>query len=259
MSLFVVGSVRGAPGGTTVASLVAKSLGEGVLAEADLDGGVLAVRHHLGRVPGLTTLAAARTTAPEGWRDHAQEHDGLRILVGPDTPRLAVALWSRAGEQLAAAFTGADAEVVVDAGRLRGHPALRTLLAAASLVVVVVRPEAEDLVTLSHQLPDLQAQAREVAVVLAGSGRYWSRDVTSQLDVRVLGLLREHPCSLLAQAERPGSAGTQARDELTRWVRTLVESMVARADLDGAGAAEPASPPIEHEAGSPFTEVEVIS
>src|SRR3546814_13554520 len=62
-----------------------------LLVEADLSGGVLAVRYGLGREPGLTSLAAANPTEEGGWLDHAQDAGGVPVLVGPDSPEAAEA------------------------------------------------------------------------------------------------------------------------------------------------------------------------
>ena len=59
MKVVALASVRGAPGVTTTSLLLASTFEDAPVVEADLDGGVLAVRYGLGREPGLTTLAAA--------------------------------------------------------------------------------------------------------------------------------------------------------------------------------------------------------
>ena len=72
-------SARGAPGVTTTALLVASHL-DAVMVEADLSGGVVAIRYGLGREPGLVTLAAANPHEPGGWLDHAQNAGGIPVL-----------------------------------------------------------------------------------------------------------------------------------------------------------------------------------
>jgi cellulose biosynthesis protein BcsQ len=220
MSVFVLGSVRGGPGVTTAACLIAGCLADGVVAEADLDGGVAAVRYGLSQEPGLTTLAASRATDPAAWRQHAQQAGELPVLVGPDTPALAAPLWSRAGTYLAEAFDTADADVVVDAGRLRDDPALHPLLTVAALTAVVVRPEAEHLVALARRLPELRQRTASLAVIFAGTGTYSPKEVTNQLGVEVLGVL-------------PPDLGRGAHDELARAARTLTDTLIARAGQPG--------------------------
>ena len=67
MKVISLASVRGAPGVTTTAVLLASTFTDGLVVEADLDGGVLAVRYGLGREPGLTTFAAGGPDVDEGW------------------------------------------------------------------------------------------------------------------------------------------------------------------------------------------------
>lgn len=228
MSVVVVGSVRGSPGVTTTALLLASCLDGGVMVEADLDGGVLAVRYGLGREPGLTTLAAAQTVEPGAWRQHAQDAGGVPVLVGPDSAERALALWSRAGDQLAAALAASDAAVVVDAGRLRPHAATTVALAVASLALVLVRPEPEDLVGLSHRLPVLRRTTPAVGLVLIGRGSYSAADISTELGVEVLGGLPEDRRAIAMLTARGGSARGLGRTPLARSVRSLADELVAR-------------------------------
>ena len=70
-------SARGAPGVTTTSLLLAARMEGAALVEADLAGGVLAVRYGLGREPGLVTLAASNPAQSGGWLDHAQDAGGV--------------------------------------------------------------------------------------------------------------------------------------------------------------------------------------
>ncbi len=185
MRLVGVGSVRGAPGVTTVSLLLASALAEpAVCIEADLAGGVLATRYGLGREPGLTTLAASRSFEPDEWRDHAQDAGGVPVLVGPDAPESARALWRRATKPIARTLDASNATGVADLGRLGETVPLHADLA---LLVVLVRPVAEHLVTLAQQLPLLRSFETPVAVALVGDGTYRTADIAEPLEVTVLG------------------------------------------------------------------------
>jgi hypothetical protein len=193
MKVVGFGSIRGAPGVTTTATLIAGALPDSaVLVEADLGGSVMAVRYDLGREPGLTTLAASGTLEPDGWREHAQDAGGVAVLVGPDSPASARSLWSRAGTSIGRTLVSSDATVIADLGRLDDDV---PLIDDVSLLVLLVRPVAEHLVTLSHRLPMLRGQASrpQVAVVLAGEGSYRPADVAGPLGVDVLGVLPHDP------------------------------------------------------------------
>lgn len=215
MNIVVLGSLRGAPGVTTTALMVAGGLERSVLVEADLAGGVLAVRYGLGREPGLTTLAAAGPVESDGWRAHAQNAGGVAVLVGPDAAESREALWRRAGQRLGAILDASDAFGVADAGRLTGSV---PLLDVASLLVVLVRPVAEHLVALSHCLPRLRQTTRSgvVGAVLVGNGPYRPSDVAQPLGIDVLGVLPDdrRAADLLIDGGR--SAGAVGRSRLAR-------------------------------------------
>jgi len=183
------GSVRGAPGVTTTATLIAGALPDPVvLVEADLAGSVMAVRYDLGREPGLTTLAASSQPESAAWREHAQDAGGVAVLVGPDSPDSARSLWRRAGPQLGRALAASDAIVIADLGRIGEEP---PLLDDVSYLVLLVRPIAEHLVTLSYRLSMLRnlATGLQIGVVLIGDGNYGEVDVAGPLGVDVIGVL----------------------------------------------------------------------
>lgn len=220
MTVITFGSVRGAPGVTSAALLVAGAIEGAVLAEADLAGSVLAIRYRLGREPGLTTLAAVRSTDTDEWMAHAQSAGGVPVLVGPDSPESSEALWRGAGARLAVTLRSLDvATVVVDAGRLGAGT---SILEASDLVVLIVRPTAEHLVTLSHRLPFLRRTARSarVGVVLVGDGPYRSEDIASSLEVEVIGDLPDdpHAASVLVEG---GSQASFSRTRLARAAAAL--------------------------------------
>ena len=141
MSLLVFGSVRASPGVTTTALAVSACLARRVLVEADCDGGVLALRYGLGVEPGVTTLAAAGGhPGLDEVLGHAQAlPGGVPVLVGPDSPDQAVALWRSAGDRLAGVLADLDLDVVVDAGRLSPASPALSLVPVASQVLVVAR------------------------------------------------------------------------------------------------------------------------
>jgi hypothetical protein len=183
-----VGSVRGAPGTTACSLLLTSALaGPAVLVEADLHGGVLAVRYGLGREPGLTTLAASSSgICGDGWCDYAQAAGGVAVIVGPEDPDRAASLWDRAGGRIARALASGEGTGVVDLGRLSESPPLSGVM---SLLLILVAPQAEQLVTLSRRLPALRRHAGQLGVVLAGDGDYRPGDVAESMDVEVLGVL----------------------------------------------------------------------
>jgi hypothetical protein len=218
MKIVGLASVRGAPGVTTTSLLLASTFTDAVVVEADLDGGVLAVRYGLGREPGLTTFAASRQEGRDGWRAHAQDAGGVPVLVGPDAPGPSASLWRAAGERITQELVAADGVAVVDVGRLRSPV---PLVSASDLLAVLVCPVAEQLVALSHLLPTLrQAIKGQVAAVLVGDGPYDAADVERSLAITVVGDLPDDRDA--AEALRNGGSRARlARSRLARSVAAL--------------------------------------
>lgn len=213
----MLASVRGAPGVTTAALMLASTLPEAVLVEADLDGGVLAVRYGLGREPGLTTLAASSPDDEHGWRAHAQSAGGVPVLVEPDLPDACAVLWRTGGQRITDVLIAAHGIAVVDAGRLRSQP---PIVAASDLLAVLVRPVAEQLVALAQRLATFhQLVQGQVAAVLVGTGPYRTADVEAALDVPVLGTLPDDHNA----AEALRSGGPRARLARSPLARAMTE------------------------------------
>jgi MinD-like ATPase involved in chromosome partitioning or flagellar assembly len=229
-------SARGAPGVTTTALLLAARLDGAVLVEADLTGGVMAIRYGLGREPGLVTLAASNPTQPGGWLDHAQDAGGVAALVGPDSGEAAEALWRSAGERIAAVLARSDAWAVIDAG---GAWRRAAIVDSADLVVLVLRPIAEQVVSTAHALGTLRRSARgEMAALVVGSGPYRSDDVADALGCQVLAQLPDDPAT--AEHLRDGGASSRAvgRSRLARSVVTLGNLIEARGTSAAASVHE---------------------
>lgn len=219
MRIVTLTSARGAPGVTTTALLLASTFDDAPVVEADLDGGVLAVRYGLGREPGLTTFAASSPEDPERWRAHAQDAGGVPVLVGPDAPGACASLWRTGGERITHKLLAADGVAVVDAGRLRTPV---PIVVASDLVAVLVCPVAEQLVALAHLLPTLRQAIRgHVSVVLVGEGPYGSADVERSLEVMVLGELPDDRAAADALRNGGTSRARLARSRLVRAVTAL--------------------------------------
>lgn len=234
MRLVTLASLRGAPGVTTTALLLAAGIEDAAVVEADLDGGVLAVRYGLGREPGLTTFAAAATPGPATWLEHAQSAGGVPLLVGPDVPSAAVSLWRTAGERITDRLVHSDGFAVVDAGRLRFAT---PLIVASELVVILVRPVAEHLVALQQHLPVLQAATRgQVAAVVVGPGPYRRQEIHRDLGIGVLAELPDDPTAAAALQSVGGSSARLRRSRLVRAVAGLCESIVASSEAGDSAA-----------------------
>jgi hypothetical protein len=218
MKVVTLASFRGAPGVTATSLLLASTFDDAPVVEADLDGGVLAVRYGLGREPGLTTLAAAGGDGGQ-WRTHAQEAGGVPVLVGPDAPSASAALWRTAGDRITQQLIASDGVAVVDAGRLRTPT---SIVAASDLLAILVNPIAEQLVALTHALPRLPPSLdTRVGVVIVGNGPYRTADVERSIEVPVLGQLPDDRDAAEALREGGGSRTRLSRSRLARSVAAL--------------------------------------
>ena len=235
MKVVTLASVRGAPGATTTGLLLASMFDHAAVVEADLDGGVLAVRYNLGREPGLTTFAASGPEDPDGWRAHAQDAGGVPVLVGPDAPAASASLWRTAGERITHKLLATDGVAVVDAGRLRSPVPIVT---ASDLLAVLVCPVAEQLVALTHHLPMLRQAIRgQVVIVLVGDGPYSATDVERSLGSKVLGELPDDRDAAEALRDGHASRARVARSRLARAVAALATDVCAALNAPMAVAA----------------------
>jgi hypothetical protein len=217
VSMIAVGSVRSA-GATTLALTLAGCSDGAVLVEADADGGVLALRYGLSREPGLLSLAASRQPSAESVLEHAQRlPGGLPVVVAPESPQRAGQLLRTAGQRLAALLAGVEGTQLVDVGRISPTSPACTIAAAAAVVLIVVRPRAEELVAAVERVVALGDRA---GLVLVGSGPYSASDVTTQLGCRVFGSIAADARAAQAMAEG-GGPRKLGRSALVRSVRTL--------------------------------------
>lgn len=225
MTTIALTSIRGAPGVTTTSLLLASVLGGAPVAEADLSGGVIAVRYELGREPGLTTLAAANPRDPDAWRDHAQDAGGVPVLVGPDASEAAESLWRTAGDRLAGVIGRIEPWVIVDAGRVHR---LTPAVTEADVVVVLVRPDAEHLVGLTHAIRPIRRKGSgELAVVVVGDGPYRASDIQATFDHPVITHLPHDPGAAGQLLDGRGGRSTLSRSRLARAVTDLGSDLEA--------------------------------
>lgn len=222
MSVTLLASARGAPGVTTTSIAVAAWMERGVLVEADPDGGVIAARYRLGREPGLVTLAAGPAGHGETLLDHAQRlPGGLPVVVAPESAERATHVWRTAGPTLLAALAGQTAvDVVVDAGRVGPSSPALAIVPHASLVAIVARPIAEELLAAADRVRALARVNQHTGLLLAGEGPYTPQDVSDELGCEVLGTVAHDPRGAEALA---GGGGGKAltRSALMRSARGL--------------------------------------
>jgi hypothetical protein len=191
--LIAVGSVKGAPGATTLAlGLTGVWPGPALLVEADPSGGDLACRFGHHPDPGLASLAATARPGAAG-RPMGLHAQRLRlgidvVLAWPgDAAAAPVRALAESGTQLLveAARVGT---VVVDVGRLApGSPGL-AIVGTADHVLLVVGASLEQQTHLQTRLGWLRAAVPgRLWLVLAGGGRYRGGEVARDLGIAVLG------------------------------------------------------------------------
>ncbi|MFF5265203.1 hypothetical protein ACFY4C_40500 [Actinomadura viridis] len=163
MPLIAMVSAGGAPGTTTAAlALTLASSTPALMAECDPDGGsVLAglFAGHFSADRGLLKVAVRisedRVRADDVLREQTLPLDeaGERlVLPGPADPFQAQAITPAAWEQIARLLAGQPLEVIADVGQVRavGYPF--PVLAAARLVVFVLRPTLRQVVAARPRL-----------------------------------------------------------------------------------------------------------
>jgi len=194
--LLVVGSVKDAPGVTTLAmGLVAGWPQPGaVLLEADPDGGDLAARFGHHPDPGLMSFAAAARLGSDAGllRQHAQRlRLDVDVLLAPpgDAAIAAVQTLAYGGPQVLRHGAG-DATMVMDVGRLAlGGPGL-ALAALAADVVLVARPTLDQLTQVQARLGWMRETLRgRLWLALSGPGPYPAAEIARDLRVDVVGEL----------------------------------------------------------------------
>jgi hypothetical protein len=205
MTVFALASAGGSPGVTTTA--LALALGwpsQVIMAECDPSGGdALAglLSGHLPARTGLLPLAleaggGAEVPADALWRQliELDEERNCLLLAGISDPRQSAALQSSL-PWIADALQGLKADVLADCGRLDAVAAVRPVLSAASLAVLVLRPTLRQVsraVPRVEMLTNLIGRER-VVTLLVGEGTASGREIARSLGVPVAGQLPEDP------------------------------------------------------------------
>lgn len=251
MSLWVVGSVHGAPGATTLAMALGAAwpVTEGrarLVVEADPDGGVLAARFD--RLRADRTLAdVAVAVKRDGHAGRVSEFarmvwDGLPVVVGHPSARAMVSVLDHNADRLAAAFSSAvDLDVIVDAGRLTVRSAALPLAAAATAVLVVSRCRLEDVAGLRHTGEELGRVGVNPWLVAVGDGVYPPAEVGTEAGLVLAAALPYDRQSAAVLSGEGTADGRLRRSGLWRTVRELAAGL-HRYGQQIAGSAAGAGP-----------------
>jgi hypothetical protein len=232
MAVVCIGSVRGAPGASTLAVLAAACWPRPIaLIEADPAGGALAVRYRLGRTPGLAGLAAlVRHGADQDalWQ-HAQMLPGeLPVVVAPESGEVTTGILRDCAPALAAWCAGLeDVDIIIDCGRIAYRDVNWPLCAGADETIVVARPRAEELYPAAHRLRAMSDDVPSAGLVLIGDRPHSPAEITSQLGVQVRGVVADDAWAAGVLTVGGRSRGLR-RSSLVRSVRSLVDDLMYR-------------------------------
>jgi hypothetical protein len=172
-----VSSIRGAPGATSWALLLAAAwppefTERRVVLEADPAGGVIGARYGLGVDPGavrlVTSVRRNGTTAVDLEGVGREVDAGLFVVPGPESAEQARAVWSEGAPSVASRLAGDLPVWVVDIGRADDVNPSVAFVDHAALALVVVSAHQEDLVQLPARVAALHQRCPAVGVVVTG-------------------------------------------------------------------------------------------
>jgi len=261
--LIAICSAKGSPG-VSVAALALASVWPSpvVLAECDPAGADLRTGYLRGEVDtagrGLARLAAAaRRPDPVDLRPVLEEQlyalhpdGGLLWLPGVEEPgqaSLAAASWGRLGATFAALESAGPAgyDVLADCGRLAAPAPVGSLLTAADLVLLAVRPTVSSVAAAVAWLPQLRRhvpEQRRLQLLQLGAGPFRGAEVDAALDLRTAAVLPDDPAAAAALAGAAPPSRGLARAPLMRAADAAARALVQRVrDLRLSPAAQPAA------------------
>jgi hypothetical protein len=231
--LIGIGSVKGSPGVTTLAVVLAATWpgGSATVVEADCAGGDVGGRCWLPDSPGLASLATAARTGVSDLAEHAARLPcGVPVVVAPASRQAATIAVGLLAETDSRAWAG-DRAVLVDLGRLDPGLPNTTLAQAAGVLLVVARGDEGSLLRLA----DAGLPADTTRLVLVGGCDYPDEEVTAGIGLPVAARL---PWDRRA-AEAVWAAQTPARGWTSRGLPAAARALAAALAGDsvvGAGA-----------------------
>jgi hypothetical protein len=248
MSAIAVVGVKGAPGASTVACVLAAVWPADrrvVVAECDPGGGDIAARFGLSAELGTASLAAALRRGDGDGSDAAVVGDhlqvlpgGLEALVGPVGADAATAVDRElAAVGLVQRVTGSDLDLVADCGRLQPTaPGQMALIADSAQVVLCFRPDASSLAQARwavSRLGSVHPCGRQAVVAApVGRGPLRPHECADALGVDLVACVPDDREAAAMVRGEPGSARALARSALVRAghqaLRNLVERSSAR-------------------------------
>lgn len=229
MSIIAVGSAKSSPGVTNLSvglglSWESTTGRRAVLVEADGDGGVLAARFGLASTPSLVELSgtARHELTMDRLRASCQSLAGqLPALVAPGCGETTTLVLTPLAKRLADGLGRLDdMDALVDVGRIRRDSPAGDLIKRCDLLVLVVRPQFDQLVPLVHQARRMKSDDIPTALVCVGDRPYPPTEMAKASQINLLGVMAHEP--RVAQALGRGLPVNQRHRRLLMW-RTLSE------------------------------------
>ena len=237
MTLVVIGSLKSAPGVSTLVAVMAYQWPQHrrmALVEADADGGVLAARFGLHpESPSLVSFAASARHGYDQnlfWESCQRLPGGPMAMVVPSSGRSV----SRSLQQIDFAELNeclTDTDLLLDAGRLRQEGPTQRLCESAGLLVMVVRPVFENLAVLLHRASTLGDRSK-LGVVIVGDGPYPPEEIDEALTQAagqrssVLGSIAWDPRGAEGLTSEASRNRVLRRSHLARTTRHVTELVV---------------------------------
>lgn len=184
--IVAVGSIRGAPGATSWALLLAAAwprefTERRVVLEADPAGGVVGARYGLGVEPGavrmVTGIRRNGTTSVQLEGVGREVDADLFVVPGPESGEQARSVWTEGAPAVAARLASDPGVWLVDVGRSDDSNPSAAFVDHSSLMVVVVGPRHEDLVQLPARVASLRNRCASVAVIVSGRCAFGAAEI----------------------------------------------------------------------------------
>ena len=158
--------------------------------------------------------------------NHAQEiPGGLTVVVAPDRPAQVAAALHTASSSLGTWMQGLpDVDVIADVGRLTAHSPAAGLTAAADMVMLVARPNAEQIQPAAERLKAIRLVNETAGWCLIGTKPHTPEEITKVHGVPVFGIIADDRKGARA-LEQGGSPARVRRSALVRSAASLARSL----------------------------------
>lgn len=231
MTIWAIGSLRGAPGATTLAMGLAAAWPAAtgrrhVVVEADPKGGVLAARFdelRADRTIADAAVALRRDVDLERLLGTARSVWGsVPVIPSHPSAEQTTAVLANAAERLAAGLAaGLDVDAIVDVGVLTARSPALPLARRAVATLLLSHTRFEDVASLTARVRELRAAGVEPLLVAAGERVYDPEDVAREADLPLFAVLPHDP---RAAASLTGHASGDGRLRRSLLWRTICET-----------------------------------